>query len=786
MTNKKNSSKGYTLIQMAIALMVVGILVGAAAQIYANYKTKSDYLTTYNRIENVVQRLYAYKQATGVFPCPSGLSLPRTGTPPGYGQVSNCADTVSIPNGTCSGGICIRTTTRDTNPDPALTTTETLRVRVGGIPFRDLQIEEKDTFDAYGSRLQYAVTENMANMLTYNEKKGAINILDGQGRPLTPEGGSGSFFVLSTGPNKVGGYAAFTGAQSSACPAVVAGIFDESLNCTDMAALNPEATFVNNFTSLGTGGQYDDMMQYFSTAENKLWRRVSMTGAGSENITDLSPLNVGIGNFTGVGSDIPDQVLTIRQSTVNPTNGNMMTTNDNSGKSGGLRAAFIWSRSVICTFDGSKCFSYRDFFDRSGASPLNNCDPLVTGNGLYPVGITSALMSDGHKHATSICEPIRFKCPAGQVLRGIQATGLPDCSPAMAACSANTVTSPCGGVISITGVSLPANAGTVVNLNSGVCATPQYTCSNGNWVLSGGNNSTEHCTGASSPATACGPGYTGNYTQNVCSATSTFASSCTCTGIAAHNVSFTCGSQYSNAGSSYTLSCSQTCSSGTLNPQTCTGTNPCTCANTARYEFADCPAGQTRKASPTASDAHGIIPWPADPQKGGYRWNDVDAGTCGYSNPAYEYSNCECGGARYNQVEKSPSDYPAGNGGDNAIHPYCYAGIGTRNVEDPPGTIVLANVPWKNQVTKTTTNSSCSSTTSVVDEAQFSPAAYNWVSDAPPTAMGVTTIPTGAFQMGTGCTCQTYAAATFRANQVCYQTVGGGRYNLYRCGCRNY
>lgn len=767
---------GYSLIQVAFALLILGIVTATFVQLYSNYRTQSDFVTTYNRVQTVTQRIQEYKQTTGVYPCPAGIALLRTAG--NYGQASNCADKVTIANGACSAdGICIRTTTRDVNPDAAVTTIQTIRVRVGAIPFRELQLEEKDTFDAYGSRLVYALTEDMGDLATFNDKKAGIDVVDLQGNQLTSQGGSASFFVLSQGTNRAGAFSSISGTQGSPCPAINLQP-DDSWNCP---APNPNARFVTGYASAGaTVNGYDDITEYFSAAEDKLWRRITPV---SDIITDLSPMNVGVGQFAGGTADKPDDSLTIKQSTININNGVIQAPNTTGANlfNGALQTNDIFAQKGFCSYDGSKCYVLSDFGNAADDTLLNRCDPTV---GEYPVGITSDTGADGLKHAAAICAPIRFKCPAGQVLRGIKPSSKePDCGVAAPPCPAQSLPNPCSGgaPLNLPGPKDPGDVFSFpssISSVSGSCATANYTCQNGNWVLTSGNYSAPYCTNGTITVNDCGAGYNGSNTYQACNPTAPPTSTCLCSSDYTYTVTNTCPNS-----STSSSTCTQICSGGVLGPATCTPTIPCTCSNNDRFEFLDCPSPKNRKASPTPNDPYGgVIPWPANTLKGHYKYIEVDSATCGETIKTDDDSNCVCGGTTYIKTQQSPPNFCK------------IPKAGDRDVQDPMGTYPpeLQNIPWDYTVTKASVNPDCSigSSTPLADpdsNAKFDDdLTYRWATNSPPSTTATTSYPSSAFRLGGACTCSVYASTTFVENQVCYEDIGGGRYNIYRCGCRNY
>ncbi len=195
-TERHLRKKGYTLIEMAVSMMVVGLIAAPAMSIYSNYTKTQKRLTTVQNIESVLSSIQTYRQKNGLFPCPAPLNVAR-GTA-SYGQDMCQWPTPAAPTltatapatGACASGICVEASTRVAVP--AFTAFQQ-RVVEGAIPFRELQIDEKLTYDGYGSRLIYAVTQSMDNITTLNSANGAISIHAAGGSSLINPADLGRF-----------------------------------------------------------------------------------------------------------------------------------------------------------------------------------------------------------------------------------------------------------------------------------------------------------------------------------------------------------------------------------------------------------------------------------------------------------------------------------------------------------------------------------------------------------------------------------------------------------------
>lgn len=630
---------GYSLLQMAIALLVVGILLGSAAQIYAVYSENDRITKTQEMVESAVSEIQTFRQAFGRYPCVASLTAAR-GTA-NYGTESDCTDLTLgsagvVTPGNCWNGICVERTNRaiDDDGDPLTAPVATdVRVRVGAIPFRVLQMDEKDTFDAYGSRLVYVMTERMGDINTFNELQGGIAIVNENGETQVDPAGSASFLVVSPGPNKIGAFSKF-GGQANVC----AGSGLDLENCRDMGAPPIDATYASTFSTFGTAATtFDDFIQYFSATEVPLWRRETPT---SNNIVDMADDNV------GVATSSPTDELTVLQSTVDRTTGAIVATNSIANvnhESGALRAkdANKVRADAYCDKTDTNCFKTKNFVGDNDTADAESGMKCPAGE--YMIGVTS----DG-TNAVPDCAAVRVYCSeANQALVGLNADGSPKCAAISSGCAAEVKTLCAAGDIT-----LPATpSGNTHWYTRGDCRAISYTCSNGVWTNSAATGACTNTSTTSGP-TSCGSGYSAGSTYTTTTwacggSSSTWAADCAPNCVGYNNTeSQTCN--WPLTGGPFTRTVPYTCNaSGSLVagvPGAWSGS--CSCGYNDKYEFTACPAGKTRKASaPATLPASGTAPATAWPNAtwGGYRLNTVNTTTCSYNNPAYDTTTyCEC------------------------------------------------------------------------------------------------------------------------------------------------
>jgi prepilin-type N-terminal cleavage/methylation domain-containing protein len=378
---------GFTLIEMAMVVLITGLILGTAASYYGLYLKRENLKETNVNVTAVTNKISEFRNINGRYPAPASLTLPRGDADYGRENKTICTNVAKAP-GTCENGICIKSNSRDTDGDG---TNETLRVCVGTIPFRQLNLSEKLAFDAYGTRLLYAVTEDLTDDAKFRAGGGGIDILQAQGSDSAlnlPR--SAHFVVLSYGPDMAGGYTA-DGVQIP-CPAAGA----ENVNCSTAATASFRVAQLDQ--SLDNSA-FDDVVNYFIRDPAPLWQISPDPTAKAQGDMIMKPTdNLGAKILVG---DVDDALP------------NKMNVN------GVLRASTEMISNQICDAAGNNCFNPSllsgqildpDTGTRTGGMKCPDDDP--DGTGQYMVAIESG---------RPVCEnEIAFLCPDGQVMAGTQ------------------------------------------------------------------------------------------------------------------------------------------------------------------------------------------------------------------------------------------------------------------------------------------------------------------------------------------------------------------------------
>lgn len=652
---------------MSMSLIIIGILASSAFHLYSAYITQKQATKTLEAVSTVSAALYQYKNVNGRFPCPAAIMQPKDGSSL-YGVETNCADpkigtsAVVAPGECLTGtvgpdnlnGICVEQSTRSisgVNP----------RVRVGSIPFRTLQLDEKDTFDGYGSRLVYAVTESMAVANTFKDTEAAIEIRDARNNVLSGGDKSVAFVVISPGKNR-NGSVSIGGAANPCDTSKIDG-----QNCRDFTSnTNTLAVYTMDVQSAGTD-VFDDIVEYFVPTATEVWRRQT---PNSENMVDMTEDKVGVGIVST--AQLTDE-LTVKQSSVRNTgnvndNKNLSPANSigSSMQTGGLRVGTFQNNehrgAIIAdeycdSDDPTKCFRPERIAGTYDGDPVNGNSGMGCPAGEYMIGI-----ENGRAKCSGA---IRIACDTGKILNGFTASGEPVCVAPLANCL-STTKDICGETRTIP--ETPEN-GTrkITYVKNDACAETTYQCKNNGWIRLSGYDTAAACSYTSTnpppvpPARlTCSGGYTGQYTQyykidckgQKVATTNTASADCTCVGIVDKVI---CSG---NFGGSQVGTKEKTCTGNVLNNyysvfkdlqgQTypseaallagkCSCNKPDTIVFTTKSNFERLPNTPTPPIFQTYNAS-----WPNDKYMCAWGKKSANNATCSYDNVVYNYDSCSC------------------------------------------------------------------------------------------------------------------------------------------------
>ena len=621
-TKSKKYEQGFTLIEMAIVMMILGLIAAPLLLLYNNYQKRERELSGYENVYQAVDGLQNFRRLNGFYPCPAPMNVNRTD--PNYGRAVACqqgaaTDTALGAAGNCTQGVCKEQavaarigTLGAGDPD----------VIVGAIPFRDLQVDESETYDGYGGRLYYAITQSMTAALTLNDDNGAISVRNVDDQEITSpiaSGGTAAYVVFHTGATQNGAYSR-DGVLIEPC----AGAEEDVANCTDGfedGTTPADSIYIaSRLNDVPGANFYDDEILYFSQISDPMWRRVD---ANPENIEELVVEGVAVGPVTPAANVLLDVRAPAAGSQANVyVNGPGGVANTG----GDIRA------NRICDGAGN-CFAPELIAGSVGAGTGG----MRCAAGEYMTGIEGG---------GPMCEnDIQVRCSgATPIMRGFDGAGNPICvAPPGLTCPAATRTVCTGG-----DVTLAAAADTTLTgfFNRGACRQARYRCQSGAWVDVAGYP-TGHCTNTIPAATvtthSCGPGYGGaTYTVTtpsapVCGggagpATSTRTTDCICvggSGVENSNCQARLGANWQNTPLSRTInypapSCAATPEPWDTSSCQCISGNQTAACSTPGIMTMASPNGWTGSATRTVERLLANLCVPTDP------------------NPAWNTTGCSC------------------------------------------------------------------------------------------------------------------------------------------------
>lgn len=327
--NKKSKyikgQKGFTLIEIAIVILIMGITLGMAGQYLKIYMAQVKYDATLENIKLTQSGLYEFYAQNGRYPCPADPTL--SPDDPQFG-VEHCRNP-AVGGCVADGVVCTNVGAGDPENNgadyvmigaiPVRTITEDLSVTLGldTIPIESTPFFVHNGYDGFGMKFTYAVTEQLADPSSNNTldpanpNLGAIRLIDENNVNLTFPAATAQYIVVSQGENSEGAYNK-EGIRMSGCTVLSldgitpappgpspAGNATEKENCDYDDAIfvkSPRSFVENDF-------YYDDVLGFKPSGRAQLWVKVAAENPGESYIKNN---NLG---FVGVGLENPQAPL---------------------------------------------------------------------------------------------------------------------------------------------------------------------------------------------------------------------------------------------------------------------------------------------------------------------------------------------------------------------------------------------------------------------------------------------------------------------------------------------
>lgn len=423
-----SSEKGFTLFEMAIVIIIAGILMIPAVKAYDTYLTEKKIRITKERLELIKSEIALYQAKYDRYPCPADREISINSTDFGY---ENCPAAEAIVAGACAGvneGMCALSAgvgvdkNNDGDDDIAF---------VGAVPIMNLMDVETDAFrriptetavDGWGNKFTYVVTRNLTNPTrspanpdgtdpdwVFNDRFGVLSVKDEFYATGDPDehnvGGTNNdahYVIISHGPDGRGAVSA-EGSRVSLCASGYFGTPDglpsqeptipDGTAMTDVQNCNTIDTIfvsalINNEGD--TPFHFDDRITFGYSSSSALWNNIYVPGVDpdgnpimvkTENIQNLNAGNIGI----GTGMTNPETDLDVN---------------------GSIRARTSFATPEICDRNGDNCFP---------TSAITGSPPIPTNPAQEPttagIACASGRVMKGISRAQEVCTEIELPGP---------------------------------------------------------------------------------------------------------------------------------------------------------------------------------------------------------------------------------------------------------------------------------------------------------------------------------------------------------------------------------------
>lgn len=395
-------SKGLTLIDLSIALVVLGLIMVPLAQVAKNRDATVRYGNTNKNISDIQAALDKYYFEYDRFPCPADLTIAQ-----GNANYGKAVDTNPGAPSPCQG-------TAVAMPGN--------QIMVGGVPFQDLKLPAGVALDGWQNKLTYAVSRELTRTdQEFNRTTGGvITVMDLDQVDLDPLDGVSNFsctntptlvtnrahwVVISHGPEGIGAYTT-GGILNQVCPDAANNTM-EAENCNYASGDRVFQDDNCTYSRVADISYYDDVLNYKDEVPAKIWSNSAEDGRNMFSDID----------FIGINTEDPTAQLDVTGNVLvstHPNNIDLDPTNDVADKTG------LAITQTLCDENGENCFEPELI---AGDNPVMRCDGTSNSTVMSGIGNSSALcdVEFGINFVTG-------SCPDGDYMSGIDSTdGSPIC-----------------------------------------------------------------------------------------------------------------------------------------------------------------------------------------------------------------------------------------------------------------------------------------------------------------------------------------------------------------------
>jgi len=160
---------GFSLIAIATMSVVMGLMLDAFIYTYKQVQMQDRQANLNYSMLQLANSMENYLSKNSQYPCPAAIQG-VTSNNTAYGAATDCTDQ-SVAIGTCGAPGTAKAYCVTENPPGS-----GIRIRIGALPFRDLNIDKEDILDVYKNQYTYAVTETQAVATSAANPAGTFNV----------------------------------------------------------------------------------------------------------------------------------------------------------------------------------------------------------------------------------------------------------------------------------------------------------------------------------------------------------------------------------------------------------------------------------------------------------------------------------------------------------------------------------------------------------------------------------------------------------------------------------
>ncbi len=282
-------SRGFSLIETSIVLLIFGVVVAAIASIVPTLQQQDNLVSMNKKLDTIQKALDTFYSQNGYLPCPARLNdAPSTAN---FAVSTNC--------NVAAGSVLPVGSVVDVN---GFTVNENLRV--GVVPTRSLNLPDEYMYDVWNNRISYVVVKNMAidstQFAAYSSTQADVIRVQDSGANRIHQANSATYAnvvaytLVSFGPNSKGA----TNYMGSATAYVACSGGLDAENCDN------DTTFVDSNYNTASATYYDDFIRW--KTKQQIMREVTYS-SGASGSGPTTPANASFDKYALFVEQYADQ-----------------------------------------------------------------------------------------------------------------------------------------------------------------------------------------------------------------------------------------------------------------------------------------------------------------------------------------------------------------------------------------------------------------------------------------------------------------------------------------------